>query len=588
MQNGGASARHWSSSVVESIPDFQPPVVYEDIPEGDKFGAAGYGRLDFNQTPNGRGPRSPTHLTSPEREGAPGRLVRHTSPTHRPSNPPIRAAAPPPSRKGRRDYEDLDLGEDEEEVKPNGPKFATDNYSRLDRENSPAGKRTSPPRGKPPPPSTARLNGPPLPSRPHIPPPAPKPDEQPVDVPDGLYAAVNKPKRRPAATVHGTRPLPPVKLSQSGSNPDLSTIGPEEYGRLDHRMPPPKATPEVEYNSLEHVCPSTNGIASEKEEYGKLERKGRQVGVPHVASPPHISEQYGRLELAQTAAALPANHYEMEDTQQVVASVPEEYGRLQHGASSTASNGTPRVQPQEYGRLERPTARANAASNQDDDYNHLPSRPRTSSFNPYGTLSATELEATTNGAEQESQLTPPQGYENTEIRQPSLAYRASIVGSQLVSKPQAPPRGLSPSPSQQRRAHGYVNVDEKGNVRKGSPPLPPAKPHPDTGAAAQASSRISSQNTALKSHDVSNAASSVARRKPFTSVSSDYEETETLDFGLKVNTPSPSQLPPSIPSPQTSRRGQSVRNTSSASAESTNKPSVAPKPSKLRTKPMIH
>ena len=709
--------------MVDSIPDFQPPVVYEDIPENDAspFDTAGYGKLNFKD-------RSPPTLASPEHEGGgPGRRgvvggARHTSPTPRPTlhHAPsasgagaTRTTVPPPGRRtGRRDYEDLDLddaGVDDEEQKHGSnvnvvPSHET--YSRLEREKSPA-RRMSPP-DKPTPynkksSGAAGRHGPPLPSRPHVPPPTPKPSDVPTDVPDGLYAAINKPKKsRAAATVHSSRPVPPSSARiakpslnmHSGSNPDLSNIhvGHEEYGKLDRRLPTSAVPlPQEEYNTLDLVASKMNGgssvltppaLVGGQEEYGKLEH----VANKRYSHGPHIAEQYGKLEVGAnlkssgTAANIPPSaHYEMQqnDDEPIPPPLPstssaaaaasivpsgdqEEYGKLPKfggpppPASSSGGGvggrsqavGSSRSQPhhhvttsaaaqEEYGRLERPMGRGTSSvpSTPDDEYGHLETRPRTSSFNLYGTLSSEELKATnqttsgggtTNsivnvrkhtrsgssggaiGSGHDSHLAaPPPGYENTEVKQPSPAYRASIVGSQVLGgRPQAPPRGASNSspPLQKRNVHGYVNVDEKGQVRK---PLPPTKPHLESGApssrvplksAASADSSTpitsSSHDPSLKSHDM-NGAAFPARRKPIVS-SSDYEDTETLEFGMKPpilqkqKSTSDAVLPPPAP-----RRGPSIRNAVSATnvapaENSTNlKPSVAPKPKpKLKVKPV--
>lgn len=704
--------------MVDSIPDFQPPVVYEDIPETDvsHFNAAGYGKLNFKDL-------SPPTLGSPEHEGdGPGRRgvvggARHTSPTPRPTlhHAPsasgagaTRTAVPPPARRtGRRDYEDLDLDEGDEEQKHGGnvdvvPPHET--YSRLEREKSPA-RRMSPP-DKPTPYNKkssgggaggAARHGPPLPSRPHIPPPSPKPSDVPTDIPDGLYASINKPKKpRAAATVHSSRPVPPSSARiakpslnmHSGSNPDLSSIGHEEYGKLDRRLPTSAVPlPQEEYNTLDLVTSKMNGGTSgvtppplpvgRQEEYGKLEH----IANKRYSHGPHIAEQYGKLEVSanlkssNAAAIPPSSHYEMQqnDDEPIPPPLPstssaaaaasivppgdqEAYGRLhQFGGPPPPSSsggaggrnpavGSSRSQPyhpappsaaaqEEYGRLERPMGRGTSSvpSTPEDEYGHLEMRPRTSSFNPYGTLSSVELKVTNqttssggsranirkhtrsgslggviggvgSGAPSDSQLVgPPPGYENTEIKQPSLAYRASIVGSQLLGgRPQAPPRGASNSPPLQKKGvHGYVNVDEKGQVKK---PIPPNKPHLGNGApssrtplksAASADSNTSSSHDPyLKSHDMNGAAFPV-RRKPIIA-SSDYEDTESLEFGMKPpilqkqKSTSDAVMPPPAP-----RRGPSIRNAVSATnvapaENSTNlKPSVAPKPKpKLKVKPV--
>ena len=679
IQNG--QNRNWSSSIVDSIPDFQPPIVYEDIPEADPstFDTVGYGKLNFKD-------RSPPTLTSPEHEGGPRRGagavmggVRHTSPTPRPAHhhaPSTRTAVPPARRRGgRRDYEDLDLddgGDDEEQRHSNAPPTAPETYSRLEREKSPARKMSPPEKptpfsksgasGKP------QKHGPPLPSRPHVPPPTPKPSEVPTDVPDGLYAAVSKPKKRTAATVHTSRPIPPsaaAKPSFSGSNPDLSNVGHEEYGKLDRRVPTAAAPlKQEEYNTLDLVASKMNGTTGPtssllpvgQEEYGKLEHTNKRFS--HGS---RLAEQYGKLELTKTSASTspvpPASHYEMQDNEQppplpstssmaAAASImpPEEaYGKLhQFGGPplppsnlSSGAGGTPaitssRSQPpppsaqEEYGKLERPVGRTTTSvpSTPEDEYGHLETRPRTSSFNPYSTLTAEEVKAAAQASSSnkvnkrgrsgssssvigsaqqgnsDSQLMgPPPGYENTEIKQPSLAYRASIVGGQVLGKPQAPPRGAGSSPPLQRKGvHGYVNVDEKGQVRKGSPRLPPVKPQLESGASssraplkpAAADATSSSHDPSLKSHDMNGAAFPV-RRKPIVS-SSDYEDTEKLDFGMKPpilqkqKPTSDTVLPPPAP-----KRGPSIRNTVSASSvavsENSSKPSVAPKP-KVKVRPV--
>ena len=651
----------------------------------------GYGKLNFKD-------RSPPTLASPEHESGPRRGAsaavggaRHTSPTPRPTHhyaSSARSAAPPPRRGGRRDYEDLDLDEGDEEEQKHGSSVVppTETYSRLDREKSPA-RRMSPP-DKPNPYNkksggggklqpTSRY-GPPLPSRPHVPPPSPKPSDFPTDVPDGLYAAVSKPKKRVAATVHTSRPVPPstaAKLSRSGSNPDLSNIGHEEYGKLDHRVPTSTVPlPQEEYNTLDLVASKTNGGTSGltptpppigQEEYGKLEHTAsKRLSYGH-----HISEQYGKLDLTKASAGsaggvhVPhASHYEMQDDEPqppplpstssaaAAASIipPEEaYGKLHqfsgHSSSLSSSSGVsggsqasrsqplpppPSATQEEYGRLERPMGRGTTSvpSTPEDEYGHLETRPRTSSFNPYGTLSSEELKATTQttsgsgkvnkltrsgsssgaiggGGQRsiDSQLTgPPPGYENTEIKQPSLAYRASVVGSQVLGgRPQAPPRSASSPPLQKKNVHGYVNVNEKGQVRKGSPPLPPAKPHLESGAPSSraplkpttangTSATSSSHDPSLKSRDM-NGVAFPARRKPIVS-SSDYEDTETLEFGMKPpilqkqKSSSDAVMPPPAP-----KRGPSIRNAVSASnvtppTENVSKPSVAPKP-KLKARP---
>ena len=518
-----------------------------------------------------------------------------------------------PTRRGggRRDYEDLDLDEDEEEV-PRRP----ENYSRLDREKSPL-----------------RSHGPPLPSRPHVPPPAPKPNEQSMDVPDGLYAAVNKPRRPPASTVHGTRPHPPppmaAKPSLSGSNPDLAGIGHKEYGKLDRRLlPPSQQQPQEEYNTLDHVTTKINGLGSPPEgdqEYGKLDRTGRSaVGIPHSITPAHIADQYGKLELNQAAPSVPPfAHYEMIDdvvpkpslsapsSSSSATSVPshihEEYGKLQHNSTSASSahsaRGVPPHTQEEYGRLDRTGTKSSVPSTPEDEYGHLETRPRTSSFNPYGTLNAEEVERAKGigkgrGENNDSRPAPPPGYENATLREPSLAYRMSVTGSQLTSKPQAPPRGASPS--LQKKSHGYVNVDETGKVQK---PIPPARPQIDASQTARtkANNSSSSHDPSLKSHDPNlkshgmNGTAYSVRRKPI-SVSSDYEDTEKLDFGPpKPNIAFSSQTPASSavtpPPPPAPRRGVSNRNAAIGSNASVDhvhsgttavRPSIAPKPSKLK------
>ena len=662
---------------MDSIPDFQPPVVYEDIPETEtdasNFDTVGYGKLNFKD-------RSPPTLASPEHEGGPRRgagaamgRASHTSPTPRPAHhhaSNTRTAVPPPRRGGRRDYEDLDLDEGDEEEQRHGNVPPPETYSRLEREKSPARKMSPPEKPTPynkksggvgKPQSTAR-HGPPLPSRPHIPPPSPKPSDVPTDVPDGLYAAVSKPKKRTAATVHTSRPIPPstaAKQLHSGSNPDLSNIGHEEYGKLDHRVPTAAVPhPQEAYNTLDLMTSKMNGTSGTtlspvgQEEYGKLEHANKRLSHGH-----HIAEQYGKLEITKTSASAvpPASHYEMQDdelhvppplpstssTAAAASIMPSEeaYGRLHQfsgpppSSLSGATGGSPAVsssrsQPpppatqEEYGRLERPMGRSTTSvpSTPEDEYGHLETRPRTSSFNPYGTLTAEEVKAaaqttdsnvnkrTRSGSSSavigaqgsnESQLTgPPPGYENTEIKQPSLAYRASIVGSQMLGgKPQAPPRGASNSPPLQKKGvHGYVNVDEKGQVKKGNPPLPPTKPYsgapssraPLKSAADSTSITSSSHDPSLKSHDMNGAAFPV-RRKPIIS-SSDYEDTETLEFGMKPpilqkqKSTSEAVMPPLAP-----KRGPSIRNTVSASnvtpAENSSKPSVAPKP-KVKVRPV--
>jgi hypothetical protein len=277
------------------------------------------------------------------------------------------------------------------------------------------------------------------------------------------------------------------------------------------------------------------------------------------------------------------------------------------GSSRSQPHPPPAFAQEEYGRLERPMGRGatSVPSTPEDEYGHLETRPRTSSFNPYSTFSSAELKATTQansgsnirkhtrsgssggvvgraGAQQQSndsQLTgPPPGYENTEIKQPSLAYRASVVGSQLLGgKPQAPPRVANNSPPlQKKNVHGYVNVDEKGQIRK---PQPPTKPHLDSGAPS--SSRAPSHDPSLKSHDMNGAAFPV-RRKPIVS-SSDYEDTETLEFGMKPPILQKQKITfDAVMPPPAPRRGPSIRTTVSASnvapADNSSKPSVAPKP----------
>ena len=561
------------------------------------------------------GASSPPHITSPEHEGGPRRGVRHTSPTPRPVNHHGRAPPVPlPTRKvgGRRDYEDLDLDGDEEEMPSNGTRrIESDNYSRLEREKSPVGKIST--------------KGPPLPSRPHVPPPTPKPGDQPVQVPDGLYASINKPKKRMAVTVHGSRPLPPTMApkpppsSLSGSNPDLSGIGLEEYGKLDRR-PAPQQLYEEEYNTLDHVTTKLNGTSPEREEYGKLDRTGRSKVVGSGAGGvPHIAEQYGKLELTQTnMAAIPSSsHYEMMDdlsptlsSSGVPAATPlhETYGKLQHtstssnsAAANTTAAATPRVTKQrgeEYGRLERPTAtKTSVPSTPEDEYGHLETRPRTSSFNPYGTLAPEgheEGEAVRD--RKDSKTAPPPGYENAEFKEPSLAYRMSVTSSQLMSRPQAPPRAQSTSPNLSKRAHsGYVNVDDKGKVRKVSPPLPRPKP---SQLDPKSENFPNSHDTSLKSHDMNGGTTayySACKLKP-TVTSSDYEDTEKLDFGprpkpmssLHTQTSSSTNSVPSMaPPPPAPRKGVSNRNaTSSAnSIDLVDKPSVARKPPVLKLKP---
>ena len=684
IQNGGAGLpRNWSSSIVDSIPDFQPPVVYEDIPESEahisNFDTEGYGKLNFKDIPHGA--RSPPILVSPEHEGGPRRGAgamggaRHTSPTPRPTHPASSSRAMVPARKGgRRDYEDLDLDEgDEEEQRRSVPATAPENYSRLEREKSPARKFSPPDKptpyksgGKPHPPPTSNRpspHGPPLPSRPHVPPSSAKPSDIPTDVPDGLYAAVSKPKKRTAATVHGSRPLLPptaAKPSLSGSNPDLSKLGSEDYGKLDRRVPVAVPHPEDEYNTLDLVASKMNGSAPSvgQEAYGKLEHISSR-GFSVVTSPPHVAEQYGKLELTKTNASVvpPASHYEMQEEQSpslpstssaaaaasIVSPQGKEYGKLHQfsglpssssttgasGAAVTPSRSQPLPPPQEeYGRLERPTGKTvSVPSTPEDEYGHLETRPRTSSFNPYGTLSAEEMkaaaaQASTNkngkssgsaGNADSQVMGPPPGYENTEIKQPSPAYRASVhvTSSQSLAKPQAPPRGTNASPPLQKKTvHGYVNIDEKGQVKKGSPPLPPAKPHLESftpSARAHSKSTTDSTSTSSNSHDPSlkshdptplkshgmNGASFPVKRKPIVS-SSDYEDTEKLDFGTKpagnsqkfISTSNIAVLPPTAP-----RRGASIRSAVSASnvvSENSSKPSVAPKPSKVKLRQAVH
>ena len=642
--------------------------------------------------------------------------ARHTSPTPRPAHhhhhaSNTRSAVPPPRRGGRRDYEDLDLDEggDEEEQKHGNVVPPTETYSRLEREKSPS-RKLSPP-DKPAPynkksggaMAARHGHGPPLPSRPHVPPPAPKPSDTPTEVPDGLYAAVSKPKKRAAATVHTSRPVPPSstaahKPSHSGSNPDLSGIGHEEYGKLDHRVPTSAVPlPQEEYNTLDLVASKVNGTSAVtppplsslgQEEYGKLGHASSTVNKRYSHGH-HIAEQYGKLEVTKSSSSNAVNvphapHYEMQDDEPLPPPLPstssaaaaasiippeEAYGRLHqfstpphphphHSSSSSSSNsslsgaaggGGPaatssrdrsqlppssssssaaHAMQEEYGRLERPKGKGTTSvpSTPEDEYGHLEARPRTSSFNPYGTLTSQELKAaaaqatssTTSsssnvrkhtrssssgggGAQQQnndSQLMmmggPPPGYENTEIKQPSLAYRASIVGNQMVGggKPQAPPRGPNTSPSLQRKSvHGYVNVNEKGQIK----PLPPTKP---SKSAADSSTHItsssmttttSSHDPTLKSHDMNGVAYPV-RRKPTIS-SSDYEDTETLEFGTKPpilqkqKSTSDAVMPPPAP-----KRGPSIRYAVSASnvtppSENSSKPSIAPKP-KMKVRPV--
>ena len=162
--------------------------------------------------------------------------------------------------------------------------------------------------------------------------------------------------------------------------------------------------------------------------------------------------------------------------------------------------------------------------------------------------------------------------------------------------------------------HGYVNIDEKGQVKKGgSPPLPRAKPHLEsfTPASSRAHAKSTTDSTStssnphgpslkshdptpLKSHDM-NGSSFPVKRKPIVS-SSDYEDTEKLDFGTKpagnsIHTKkSMSTSTSAILPPMASRRGVSIRNTASASnvvAENSSKPSVAPKPPKAKLRPTV-
>ena len=579
--------------------------------------------------------------------------ARHTSPTPRPAHhhaPNTRTTVPPARRGGRRDYEDLDLDEggDEEEQRHGNapPPTAPETYSRLEREKSPARKMSPPEKptpynksgggGKP------QKHGPPLPSRPHVPPPTPKLSEVPTDVPDGLYAAVSKPKKRIAATVHTSRPIPPpsaAKPSISGSNPDLSNVGREEYGKLDRRVPTAAAPlQQEEYDTLDLVASKMNGTAGiapplpvGQEEYGKLEHTNKRF-----SHGPHLAEQYGKLELTKTGAVRPSSHYEMQDDEQPpplpstsstaaatsIITPEESYGKLHQfstpppppnsssGTGSSPAVASSRSQPpppsvqEEYGRLDRPMGRTatSVPSTPEDEYGHLETRPRTSSFNPYNTLTSKELKTAAQtssnnkvnkhsrsgssggaigewqGSNDSQLMGPPPGYENTEIKQPSLAYRASIVSGHMLGKPQAPPRGPSGSPPLQKKGvHGYVNVDGKGQVKKVSPPLPPAKPHLD-----------SAHDPSLKSHDINGVAFPV-RRKPIVS-SSDYEDTEKLDFGIKppiLQKPKPTLdavMPPPAP-----KRGPSIRNTVSSSSvvvsENPSKPFVAPKP-KIKVRPV--
>ena len=554
--------------------------------------------------------------------------MRSTSPTHRTSKPNARpAVVTAPTRRGRRDYEDLDLDDEEEEQQAsNGTKHAVpasvpENYSRLDREVSPLRKISPPDKskvgGKPQIPNRP-LGSAPRPSRPHVPPAGPSTDEKPAEVPDGLYAAVQKPKKRAAATVHSKRPLPPTtipKPSLSGSNPDLSGIGDEEYGKLIHNIPalPPRPPELDEYNTLDLVTSKTNGNVPKHEEYGKLERGGsggRSAGgpsLPTTTTPAHIADQYDTIDLTSTSTSVPPSaHYEMPDLPQPslsAAAIPpqEEYGKLRHNVSA---NSVPAVQPEEYGRLERPMAtKTSVPSTPEDEYGHLETRPRTSSFNPYGTLAnSTEVGVqgmnggigNGSGASPDPQLAPPPGYENTEIKPPSLAYRMSVTSNQLSSRPQAPPRGQNTSPSLQKKAIGQSSGSDKGPGRKTSPPLPPYRPQTDN----------SSHDPTLKS-GAPNGVVAFSKRPKVSSF--DYEDTEKLDFGLKPGPSNGSTRPfglqksvstgsttSEIPPPPAPRRGASVRkpaSTSKVTLESptnNNKPSVAPKPPKVKPKPVVN
>ena len=614
---------------MSAIPNFLPPSVYESIPateEDNNFNMEGYGKLDIPQNSGAKhGSRSPPYLDSPEYESEPRGGMRHTSPTHRPSKPSARpavvTATPSTKRVRRRDYEDLDLDEDEETsngIRRVVPATAPEEYSRLDREVSPM-RKMSPPKV--------------LPSRPHVPPPSPKEGERSPEIPSEVYACVNKPIKRSATTVHSNRPLPPItapKPALSGSNPDVPECVPEEYGHLVHNVPPlpPRLLQEEDYDTLDVVTSTSNGNVPRLEEYGKLDRGGggrTAGGSSLVTSPPHIAEQYGKLELAHVSSAVPPSvHYEVSDSHQQSSAIAtaqpphEEYGKLQHNAAppsagAVAAAAIPGSQPEEYGRLERSTTTKNSAPMipPGNGYGNLETRPgSSSSFNPYSALNSAEPSTQnaddvdgigTNGngtgvgtgPSNGSLQGPPPGYENTEIKQPSLAYKMSVQSSsQLMSKPQAPPRRQSTS-SHQKKTTDYVNVDDRGPGRKFKPPLPPNRPQTDAG----------SHESSLKSGDTntSNRVEFPVRQKP---VTCEYEDTGSLNFGFKppsnampslqkpVSTSSVSQVrhaPPLAP-----RRGASIRNNNTSTpnvtrgnSNPTNKPSIARKPLILKPKPPL-
>ena len=385
-----------------------------------------------------------------ELNGRAGKISPHTSPKQ------IRK---------RIDYEDIPDGPFEE-AEQNGnaspsPPFSAKN-GKKERQKSPLPFRKT------------HKSPPPLP-KPYQPSQNKQETTTEVSKAEALYAVVDKSAKKSRQRPMSVMPAGASRLTRkqlSSSNPNLA--------ELDTDVQTPSFTPE-EYGKLSHANkPSSSQTPSfTPEEYGKLSHANK----PSSTQTP---DEYGRLEHAQPNAAVGGFR-------------PEEYGKLERSQEDPT--------PSEYGRLEN-----NEDSPPDvNGYGRLENNRR-SSFDPYGTLTAAELErqieevktlstqSSTNEQKPKPKVSgyetmdfgdeetadgaiyseiddkqstknklnvvrvPPPGYENAILKKLTPAEQASYKApptrtNKLNSSPPTPPRSHS-------QKHGYVNVNEDGSITR--------------------------------------------------------------------------------------------------------------------------
>ena len=467
---------------------------------------------------------------------------------------------PDPIADGNDDYKKLKHGSPKVNRAISTPGTLSDDYRRLERQRSPvASLKRSPPPQKPSP---------------------YKPKEASLTPSEYMYSQIddNRPKTRPYTVRHREKSPMKASRSRSNSNPDLISKneyraldhfghteperrppdGPEEYGRLDHQIqqkkrvpisPPRQGVQEDGYGKLDHVHV---GRQPDPEEYGKLE---------HVGS--RQTEEYGKLD--HTVTGFSSHHPQPEEEYKKLHTSENqvEFGKFEH----------PSHQQEELGRF----VHGSSASPPNASIVHR------SNFDPYGTLTAEDIDKTGGGvtsaansyrdkpsslpiytevdqstatpiysevnfkhASRKKQMdnespAPPPGYENTEIKhKETAAYKASYKGS---TSPTAPPTTPPRIQQTQKLKHEYVNVD--------GPLIPTERQH----------SNKSDSSVNVNGHckaEVHN------------------------DFGTQNGTPATeAPVPP--------RRGVSMYNSSldnEKSSPTSPKPTISPKP-KVKPKPKL-